>query len=65
MLGMYALNATPRTIDEHALVTKTKTIDKASLWHYHLGHPGQNVTRRLGFDVLETKCKACEMAKSH
>src|SRR5208337_2968310 len=24
-----------------------------------------NVTRQLGVDILETKCKACEMAKSH
>src|SRR5208337_3326729 len=62
---MYALNAVPRTIDEQVLLSKTDAIDKGMLWHYRLGHPGQNVTRRLGFDILETKCKACEMAKSH
>jgi len=63
--GMYALNAKPRTIDERALVAKNNALDKANLWHYRLGHPGRNATLRLGFDVLEAKCKACEMAKSH
>src|SRR5208282_6027102 len=63
--GVYALDAKPRIIDEQALVAKTNAINKDNLWHYHLGHPGQNVTKRLGFKVLEEKCKACEMAKSH
>src|SRR5208337_1345776 len=62
--GMYALNAVPRTIDEQALVSKTDAIDKGILWHHHLGHLGQNVTRQLGFDILEMTCKACEIAKS-
>ena len=63
--GLYALDAKPRIIDEQALVAKTNAIDKANLWHYRLGHPGHNIMRRLGIDVLEKKCKACEMAKSH
>src|SRR5271169_5582652 len=63
--SMYALKAKPRTVDEQALVSKTEAIDKASLWHYCLGYPGQNATRQLGFDVLGSKCKAYEMAKSH
>src|SRR5208282_1348396 len=58
-------DAKPRIIDEQALMAKTNAIDKDNLWHYRLGHPGQNVTKRLGFKVLEEKCKACEMAKSH
>src|SRR5208337_5057311 len=62
--GMYALNAVPRTIDEQALVSKTDAIDKGMLWHHRLGLPRQNVTRQLGVNVLETKCKACKMAKS-
>src|SRR5271169_5085511 len=63
--GMYALKAIPRIIDEQALVNKTEAIDKASLWHYRLAHPGRNIARQLGFDVLGSKCKVCEMAKSH
>src|SRR5271169_333806 len=63
--GMYAPKAIPRIIDEQALVNKTKAIDKASLWHYQLAHPGRNITRQLGFDTLGSKCKACKMVKSH
>ena len=62
---MYTLNAVPRTIDEQLLVSKTDAIDKGMLWHHHLGHPRHNVTRQLGVDILEMKCKACKMAKSH
>src|SRR5271169_4362313 len=43
--GMYALKAIPRIIDEQALVNKTEAVDKVSLWHYQLAHPGQNITR--------------------
>jgi len=62
---MYALNVVPRMIDEQVPVSKNYAIDKGMLWHHCLGHPRQNVTRQLGVDVLEMKCKACEMAKSH
>ena len=51
--------------DKQALVNKTESLDKAVLWHYHLGHPGKNVTRLLGINILEKKCKVCELAKSY
>src|SRR5208337_4054626 len=63
--GLYALDAKPRIVDEQVLTAKTDAIDKANLWHYRLGHPSHNVTKCLGFKVLEDKCKACKMAKSH